>query len=133
MPLRRPSPRRTKPHPMRRISNPGEVDAGLLARVSYKPHPQHCGPPYTYAPHKTKCPDGMDCNEALGLLREGLRRSMVPPGNGLPPSVWAVDDGTGIVYEARLTNSHTAEYHGFPVLETDPLLDAIIQRWHERA
>lgn len=67
------------------------------------------------------------------MLKEGLRRSMVPPGaTGLPSSVWAVDDATGEVYEARVTNPHSAEYHGFPVLDTDPLKREIVNKWRAR-
>ena len=60
---------------------------------------------------------------------------MIPPGagGGLPSPVWAVDDRTGVVYEARVTNPGTAEYHGFPVLDRDPLKGEIINKWRERA
>ena len=119
---------------MRKISEVQPVDADLLNRVFYKPHPQHCRKPATWAPHKSKCPDDVNCVIALGLLKEGLRRSMVPPGSGaLPSQVWAVDDQTGMVYEARRTNVSTAEYHGFPMLDRDPLRNEIIAKWQERA
>lgn len=39
----------------------------------------------------------------------------------------------GQIYEARVTNAHTAEYDGFPVLDTDPFKHEIVNRWHERA
>ena len=126
--------RRTRPVQKRTISDPVEVDGDLLGRVSYKPHPQHCKKPDTWAPHKTKCPDGVGCPAALAMLKEGLRRSMVPPGSeGLPSPVWAVDDNTGQAYEARVTNRGTAEYHGYPVLDRDPLKDEILAKWQERA
>ena len=69
------------------------------------------------------------------MLKEGLRRSMVPPGTGggLPSPVWAVDDRTGIVYEARVTKADAAEYHGYPVQDRDPLKGEIINKWRERA
>ena len=127
-------PRNNKPPPMRRIAEPGTVDDALLERVWYKPHRQHCCGPSTWTPHKTKCPRGIGCAEALDMLREGLRRSMVPPGMmGLPAPVWAVDDRTGLVYEAKVTNPDTAEYHGFPVLDRDPLRKEIIKQWRARA
>lgn len=44
-----------------------------------------------------------------------------------------VDDRTGLVYEARVTNQDTAEYHGFPVLDRDPLRDEIVRQWRARA
>ena len=120
---------------MRRISDPDAVDGALLGRVWYRHHEQHCSGPSTWAPHKTKCPRGIGCSRALEMLQEGLRRSMFPPrmGAGLPSTVWAVDDRTGVAYEARVTNSDTAEYHGFPVLDRDPLKGEIIKRWRERA
>ena len=98
-------PRRDKPVRMRRIAEHDPVDDALLERVWYKPHKQHCCGPSTWTPHKTKCPRGIGCAEALEMLKEGLRRSMIPPGVlGLPSPVWAVDDRTGLVYEARVTN-----------------------------
>ena len=119
---------------MRRISQRVPVDDALLARVTYCHHRQHCGQPPTYAPHKTKCPRDVNRRRALQLLREGLRRSMVPPDQAdLPTTVWAVDEADGRVYEARVTNPVTAQYHGFPVLDTDPLKQEIVNQWHQRA
>ena len=83
---------------------------------------------------RPSAPDGVGCPAALAMLKEGLRRSMVPPGSeGLPSPVWAVDDNTGQAYEARVTNRGTAEYHGYPVLDRDPLKDEILAKWQERA
>ncbi len=72
---------------------------------------------------------------ALEMLKEGLRRSMYPPGSKsqLPTTVWAVDDRTGVVYEARITNVRTSEFHGYPVQETDPLKSEILRKWQKRA
>lgn len=60
---------------------------------------------------------------------------MFPPNSeaGLPSPVWAIDDNTGVAYEARITNVETAEYHGYPVLDTDPLKSEISRKWQERA
>lgn len=127
-------PRNNKPPPMRRIAEPDVVDDAVLERVWYKPHKQHCSGPSTWTSHKTKCPRGIGCSEALEMLKEGIRRSMIPPGiTGLPAPVWAVDDRTGLVYEARITNPDTAEYHGYPVLDRDPLRAEIIRQWRARA
>ena len=126
-------PRYNKPPSMRRIAEPDTVDAALAERVSYKPHEQHCCGPSTWTPHKTKCPRGIGCAEALEMLKEGLRRSMTPPGGvGFPAPVWAVDDRTGLVYEAKLTHPDTAVYHGFPLLDRDPLRKEIVKQWQAR-
>ena len=68
------------------------------------------------------------------MLREGIRRSMFPPRSDseLPSVVWAVDDATEQVYEARITNVRTSEYHGYPILDSDPLKSEILKKWNER-
>ncbi len=115
------------------ISDQVEVDQQLLERVSYEPHPDHCDKPDTFRPHKSKCPDGVDSDAALNMLKEGLRRCMVPPDtDGLPSRVWAVDEGTGVVYEAKVTNRQTAEYHGYPLLEANAFRDRVISEWRQR-
>ena len=127
-------PRRQATRFRPRLARLGTVDEGLVERATYRPHEQHCSPIRTYAPHKTKCPRGIDCRTALGLLKDGLRRSMVPDdGAELPPRVWAVDDATGIVYEGRITNADQAEYHGFPLLASDPFTEEVVRLWAERA
>jgi len=118
---------------MRRIASTGSVDDTLLERVNYRNHAQHCGPPPTWCPNKAKCPLGFRSADALGLLKEGLRRSMFPPESGAVPSpVWAVDDCTKMVYEAKITNAATAEYHGYPLPDSDPLKPQIIRQWQQR-
>ena len=51
---------------------------------------------------------------------------------GLPATVWAVGDD-GLVYEARLTNHGTGEYHGFPLLKADAFTDDVKRAWEERS
>ena len=59
---------------------------------------------------------------------------MVPDGSAeLPARVWAVDDDTGIVYEGRITNAEQTEYHGFPLLASDPFAEEVVRLWAERA
>ena len=59
---------------------------------------------------------------------------MVPHGSAeLPARVWAVDDATGIVYEGRITNVEQVEYHGFPLLASDPFAEEVVRLWAERA
>ena len=59
---------------------------------------------------------------------------MVPYGDvDLPSRVWAVDDATGEVYEAKVTNPTQAEYHGYPLLAKDPFRSEIVREWQARA
>lgn len=59
---------------------------------------------------------------------------MIPVGStALPPRVWAVDDATEAVYEARVTNADQAEYHGFPLPTSDPFTEEVRRHWAERA
>ncbi len=69
--------------------------------------------------------------EALGLLREGLRRRLVnTAGAGdFPKLVWAVKGDRPL--EAHIENQATGTYHGYPLPETDLFAKKVLRRWTE--
>lgn len=87
---------------------------------------------------KTDCDEApIRCpREAGQLLRLAFQRRMVSSQRrgqnpGWPQTVWAVD-GSGMVYEAQLTNQATGEYHGYPVMRSDHFYDYLKTEWERR-
>ena len=113
---------------------------GLAARVDYGGNPEHkhnpgdfgLTPPVQPRADKSRC-DWVGISEravALCLLREGIRRGLVSEqfrGN-FPQNVWSVTDD-GHPLEAQLENSAQGTYRGYPMPETDPFRDVILERW----
>ena len=70
---------------------------------------------------------------ALKLLLAGIERGLVSLQlrKGYPQNIWSVTDD-GIPLEAQLENSdgETATYHGYPMADSDPFRDVIVQRWN---
>ena len=48
--------------------------------------------------------------------------------DGWPQNVWAMA-ANGVAVEAMLENPLTGRYHGYPMLESDPLADEVRERW----
>jgi hypothetical protein len=48
---------------------------------------------------------------------------------GFPKNIWAVTDD-GHPLEAQLENEVMGVYHGYPVPETDPFRDIILECWY---
>lgn len=63
----------------------------------------------------SKCPPKWTNEDATRVLRLAIREGRVSQvwEEGYPRYVWHLDDD--ILYEARLTNSGTGEYHGYPL------------------
>lgn len=141
-------PRRTF-NPKRKIqpepSNRNIVDDlnALADRVSYGGNPEHkrnpgdfdLQPPSYPRQGKTLC-DEVDIfkrSDALNLLRKGFRRGLVSDQrrNGWPQNVWAVASN-GVPVEAMLENNTIGRYHGYPMLEGNPLSDEVKRRWKKR-
>jgi len=51
--------------------------------------------------------------------------------NGWPQNIWAVDEN-GHPLEAQLENQETGAYHGYPIPESDPFGQTIIDEWRKR-
>lgn len=66
-----------------------------------------------------------ECVESTAL-RKGLVSVQVR--NGWPQNVWAVAS-SGVPIEAMLDNEVTGSYHGYPMLEGDPLREEILRAW----
>ena len=140
-----PNVRRFLANPKRRLHpGPRELDLLTLAsRATYGGNPQHkrnpgefgLNPPADPRQEKTLCdPSGILTREAAArLLRDGIRRGLVSAQirNGWPQNVWAVMEN-GMVFEAMLENETTGAYHGYPILQGDPLRDDILEAWKQR-
>ena len=112
----------------------------LAARVRYGGNPEHkrnpgdfgLTPPARPRADKSKC-DWAGIVEravALRLLREGIRRGLVSEQRrgGYPQNVWALTND-GYPLEAQLENSVSGAYHGYPMPETDPFRDVVLEHW----
>lgn len=141
--------RRKTLNPKRRVQSKPSTDRDLehLRRLAdaadYGGNPEHkrnpgdfgLDPPSSPRQGKSLC-DGAGIfsrAEALGLLREGLRRGLVSvqERGGWPQNVWAVTK-TGVALEAMLENPSKGVYHGYPMLDDDPLIEEIFERWSDR-
>jgi hypothetical protein len=137
---------RRTPNPKRRIQpdlTTAEAQARLedfAKRVSYGGNPEHkrnpgdfgLQPPSYPRQGKSLCDEVAIFTraEALGLLRQGLRRGLisVQVRQGWPQNVWAVAPNDTPM-EAMLENPAIGAYHGYPMLEDDPLAEEVLERW----
>ena len=134
--------RRTAYNPKRQIRS--AMDAPLIerlvAQVSYGGNPEHkrnpgdfgLTPPTSPRPDKTLCDVvGLFSRSiALGHLQCGIRKGLISiqtRGN-FPQNIWAVTD-SGEPLEAQLENSDRGVYHGYPMPESDPFRDEVLQQW----
>ncbi len=89
-------------------------------------------PPSQPRQGKTLCDEAeiFTRRDAQSLLREGARRGLVSvqERDGWPQNVWAMA-ANGVAVEAMLENPLTGRYHGYPMLESDPLADEVRERW----
>lgn len=71
--------------------------------------------------------------DALRLLREGYAKGLVDirENNGWPRHIWAVADGD-IVLEGKPSVSGEATYHGYPLPQSDPICQEILEKWKVR-
>jgi hypothetical protein len=112
----------------------------LATKITYGGNPEHkrnpgdfgLQPPSQPRQGKTLCDEAeifTRC-DAQSLLREGARRGVisVQERDGWPQNVWAIAPN-GIAVEAMLENFRTGQYHGYLMLEGDPLADEVRKRW----
>lgn len=129
-------------NPKRRLREPWlphEDRDALCARATYAGNPAHklnpgdfgLTPPASPRPDKTLCDRaGVFARAtAQALLESGIRRGLVSSSyrGTLPRNIWAVSDG--VAFEAQLENEGLATYHGYPMLEADPLRAEVIAWW----
>ena len=141
-------PRRT-PSPKREIRAWDPSDRAYVERlkimaetVTYGGNPEHkrnpgdfgLNPPSLPRQGKTLC-DGANIfsrADALSLLRHGIRLGLVSvqERGSWPQNIWAVTP-SGIALEAMLENRMTGAYHGYPLLDDDPLTAQVLERWRQ--
>jgi hypothetical protein len=143
-------PQQRKPNPKRVPISDEEYaeskeDLALQSKnLSYRGKPEHKEtpgdfgliPPCDPRLAKTYCDKVgiFNIRIALGLLREGYKRGLIDKRrnhDGLPRHIWAVTDD-GHVLEAKPSGSGFNAYHGYPMLNDDPLRDKIFDLWHRR-
>lgn len=140
--LRKP-PRRTDIPPRNTDNNKRRLDAEVLpdriallrATVTYRGSPKHKRTPAAFGlpafrgdrgdatlcdEHANFGPSDMASIQAM--IDRGLRAGLI--GTNL----WAVADD-GWIFEARVTNSVQAEYHGYPVRPAEPIAELIYRRF----
>ena len=116
--------------------------ADLLKRVSYCGNPEHKRnpgdfgliPPALPRPDKTLC-DAVSLfsrKVASQLLHCGIQKGFisVQMRGDFPQNVWAVSD-EGFAFEAQLENAELGSYHGYPIPETDPFREHLLERWSD--
>jgi hypothetical protein len=54
------------------------------------------------------------------------------PASGWPQHIWSVT-ARGAVLEAQLENAGLGTYHGYPLPENDPFVEAVRERWRAAA
>lgn len=134
--------RRTAYNPKRQVLglvDPQRIEE-LVAQVSYGGNPEHkrnpgdfgLTPPAVPRPDKTLC-DAVEIfsrSSALRYLHIGIRKGLVSvqTRGGFPQNIWAVTDA-GEPLEAQLENFTIGAYHGYPMPETDPFREEVLQRW----
>ena len=136
----------TPPHRGKRRFNPkrklrteytlGELD-DLAKRVKYRGNPVHkrnpgdfdLMPPGAPRPDKTLCDsEGIFRRlEAARLLKERVKRGLISEQTRaeFPQNIWAVTE-QGYPLEAELENRAQGTYHGYPVLQHDPIRNQIL-------
>lgn len=132
----------------RRLLSPAEVERrveeldALASQVRYGGNPEHkmnpgdfgLTPPADPRQGKSLCDvaNVSTREKALQLLRDGLRKGLVSDRliGQWPRNVWSVTDG-GIAMEAQLENPESGTYHGYPMPDSDPLSESVVERWEK--
>lgn len=116
--------------------------AFLKTHVGYGGNPEHkrdpgdfgLTPPSSPRPDKTLC----DCigiqsrRQAIRLLREGIEKGLISQQlrGCFPQNIWSVSK-VGDPLEAQLENPETGVYHGYPMPETDPFRERVLECWNK--
>lgn len=145
-PSQRTGPQRSTYNRKRRIDTGNSYDLPLLARkIRYTGNPDHksnpgdfcLNPPAQPRDDKTLCDNAgiFTKEEAQRLLEEGARRGLISKqrrgDNLLPQNIWAVT-ADGYPLEAQLENRVQGTYHGYPVPDSDPFRERILERWNQQ-
>ena len=136
-------PRRRSDNNKRRLlPNPDPAHiAELQQNVRYQGSPKHKKHPHLHnlAPFRGSQGDATLCDRDAtispkdqgkipGMIQRGLAAGLV----GKNDVIWAVADD-GWIYEGRITNAETKEYHGYPVLRSEAIAKCVYDRFAEWA
>ena len=135
--------RRTSFNPKRRVDPaPAESDIKRWARtVRYGGNPEQkknpgdfgLTPPASPRADKTLCDLAgvFTKKQAVSFLRQGVKRKLVSAQqrSGFPQNIWSVTK-EGIPMEAMLENAGDGTYHGFPMPESDPFRERVLELWN---
>jgi len=71
-----------------------------------------------------------DIARAPMILRRGVGAGLVGEvlKQGVPTIIWGVAD-SGWIFEARITNLATPEYHGYPVRPSEAIAEVVYRRY----
>ena len=124
----------------RMLSNPDPNYVNQLKQhVRYQGSSKHKRSPHAYGlpTFSGKRGDATLCDKDAGfqniqaipqLIKRGLDAGLV----GEQGIIWAIADD-GWIFEARITNRGTTEYHGYPVLPSEPIAEKVYKRFSEWA
>ena len=111
----------------------------LKQTISYHGSSKHKQNPHIFGlpPFRGKRGDETLCDRDAGfqnmgsippMIQRGLDAGLVGDNN----IIWAIADN-GWIFEARITNRTTTEYHGYPVRQTEPIAEIVYNRFSEWA
>jgi hypothetical protein len=122
------------------------VDPDVLKKIAgsikYGGNPEHKRNPgdFNLVPLSQPRPDKTLCDlvgifsrhEAERLLKAGVERGLisVQKRNGYPQNIWSVT-GDNYPLEAQLEDVMRGIYHGYPMPETDPFRDKVLDLWNK--
>ena len=132
---RKESGRRLRRPPKIKSDASSEWLGSLAEKVSYVGSEAHKKDSGNFGVGARPRPDATLCDEvriddkavAESLLKAGIEAGLVSEQmeNGYPKRVWSVQGD--LVFEARLQNEETGEYHGYPLLkEVDEVRNSIL-------
>ena len=109
--------------------------ATLIDSVSYVGSPKHKIHPTIFGlePFHGRRGDATLCDAHAHFQPKDMVRIQALITRGLSAklvgtNLWTVDD-SGWIYEARLTNSQTGEYHAYPVRPSEPIAEPVYRRY----
>lgn len=130
-------PQRDDAHRKRSLYETGQLKelAERFAGIRYGCAGKHKANPYLFgvAPYHGTDSDRSLCDQHAGFLKEDLQRiqSLLKRAEAASLAgnlIWSVDD-TGWIYELQITNAGRNEWHGYPMLPTDPFARTVWSRF----
>lgn len=112
----------------------------LLERLGYGGNSEHkrnpgdfgLTPPSGPRPGKSLCDvvSIFSREVALKHLKTGAAKCLISDRrvDGFPKNIWSVTDD-GVPMEAQLENPSMGTYHGYPMPDSDPFVEQVLNRW----